>query len=100
MAKPYKSLSVGVNQPEPFELTDEKVGASALVRIADAVEVMAQDYVRMRRDLENYKKWYQDLQHEIGVRDNTIRTLKGVITRLKNQRNRLKADPLKTESAS
>ncbi|KQS33990.1 hypothetical protein ASG33_08135 [Dyadobacter sp. Leaf189] len=86
MSKPFKNLSIGVVQPEPYELTDQKVSASALVRIADAVESMSSNYVQMQRDLDYYKKANRDQQKTLESRDNVIRSLKGVVTRLKNQR--------------
>lgn len=65
--------------------TLEEVNTGCLQRIADATEVMAKNYLQMQSDLNYYKKRSEDLQKRVESRDNTIKSLKGHITRLKKQ---------------
>jgi hypothetical protein len=87
MKQPYSNLSKNVvTSSDGTGLTTEQIAASALIRIAVATELMAKNYVQMQNDLDYYKKGYRERQETINQRDNTIRTLRGHITRLKNKK--------------
>ncbi len=97
--KPFTSLSRNLVTSSPDDLSTERIQASALVRIADAVEIMTQDRVKLERDLDWYKKQYRERGKEIESRDHKIRTLRGVVTKLKNEREKLKETSIGTMSS-
>ena len=65
----------------------------SLQRIADATEKMSKGYQDMRNrieqlegDLERYRSWYQEWVQRCNRRDRQIAALKGVITKMKKQK--------------
>lgn len=73
-------------------VTNSDLQISALMRIADASEVMAknsqimaQDRVRLEKDLNYYKEGYQTRGQKITDLERSNSALRGVITRLKKQ---------------
>lgn len=67
------------------EFTHESIRTGAIQRIADAVEVMCKDRVQLEKYRDWYKNTYNERQQRIVELENQVRTLKGVITRFKNQ---------------
>lgn len=67
------------------EASHENIQASALMRIADAAEVMSQNYVKLQNDLDWYKKKYKERGDTIASQERSIASLKGHITRLRNK---------------
>jgi len=63
----------------------EDLQTSALMRIADASEKMATNYLQLQNDRDWYKKKYHEKQDEIKHLNNRISSLKGNITKLKNK---------------
>lgn len=55
----------------------------AILRIADATELMAKNHNRMQADLEYYKKAHAEQQRIISKLQRRISSLKGVITHMK-----------------
>lgn len=87
MKQPYSNLSKNVvTGSDGQNLTSDKIGASALIRIAEATELMAKNYIAMQNDLEYYKRRYHEVLKSVEQRDNTIRTLRGHLTRYKNKK--------------
>jgi hypothetical protein len=66
-------------------LSLEQIQLGALLRIADATEAMAKNYIRMQDDLEYYKKHYREQKIEIAHLSRSNRALKGHFRRLKKQ---------------
>lgn len=64
-------------------LPDEKLKLGAILRIADATELMASEQIKMKNDLEWYKKRYTESLEEIHGLRRSNAALKGHITRLK-----------------
>ncbi len=63
--------------------TNEEIAVGSLQRIADATEVMAQNYVQLQKDREWYIQAYNNSQSRIKDLEYKIRTMKGHLTRLK-----------------
>jgi hypothetical protein len=66
--------------------TLEEINTGSLQRIADATEKMASNYQKMENDLAMYKRWYEERGKTVDKLNYTIRTLKGVITKLKKRK--------------
>lgn len=63
--------------------THEMINVGSLQRIADATEKMAASYDRLREDRDYWRRRYEQ-EHATAVgMGYTIRTLRGVITKLK-----------------
>jgi len=71
--------------PEIENLSLEHVRTGALLRIADAIEVVAKDRVQMEKDLKFYKDAYHESRDEVESLNRSISTYKSHITRLKNK---------------
>lgn len=65
--------------------TNEQINIGSLQRIADATEVMAKNYIELQRELEKYKRWYQEEVQRVSHRDKIIAGLRGHITKLKKK---------------
>jgi hypothetical protein len=65
--------------------TSEIITQGAIMRIADATEVMARSYNDLIRDRDNYKRYYSEQCDRVQKLHKTISALKGHITRLKNR---------------
>lgn len=63
----------------------DSINAGSLQRIADATEAMASEYNRLIRDLKWYKELAERRYSENERMANRIRSLKGVITKLKKK---------------
>lgn len=64
-------------------MDDIKVGA--LQRIADATEKMAQRHTDLMRDVDNYKRWYEQERQSHAATIRQLRAARGVITKLRKQ---------------
>lgn len=62
---------------------DTNIQLGCLMRIADATEKMALNYVQMERELEWYSKKYEQQRIELDLMARKIAGLKGQITRMK-----------------
>lgn len=85
MKKPITEVSRRQVVEDEGKNSLELVRTSALVRIADALEIGVADYVKMRRDLEFHRQRVKDLNAEIDRLTLSKAALRGVITRMKNQ---------------
>lgn len=76
----------GTNLNTELESLDaERVGVGALMRIADAVELVAKDRLKLEKDLDYYRKAYHESQTTIVNLNHKISGYKSHITRLKNK---------------
>jgi len=94
MPKTFKSwkeasrANWGTNlEAEVENLSADQVKTGALMRIADAVELVAKDRIQMEKDLNFYRTQYQKSQAEIVNLNHKISGYKSHITRLKNKLN-------------
>lgn len=89
MSKKLKDLSK-INWTVPDDTnSDSLIQISALMRIADATELMAKNYLELQQKAEKYEKLYneqmKDKWEKLNSRDKTISNLRGQIAKLKNK---------------
>jgi septal ring factor EnvC (AmiA/AmiB activator) len=84
MGEESKNKNWGVSQDS--NMTNEQLQLGCMLRIADATESMAQNYTEMERDLKHFKERCASKNVEIQSLNNTIRSMKGVITKLKKKK--------------
>lgn len=65
--------------------SNDDLKTSAILRIADATEIMAKNYVQLQKDLDYYKNAYRNQQAETEKLRKQIATYKGHLTRHKNK---------------
>jgi hypothetical protein len=97
MAKAFKSWreasrsNIGTKIDTELEsLGAERIQTGAIMRIADAVEIIAKDKVKLEQDLDWYKKSYERRGVEIVALENQIKGLKSAKSRFKNQLDKSK----------
>ena len=84
--KSYKEESkgnYGTWQEKPLNL--EQLNTGAILRIADATEKMASNYVKMEKDLAWYKERSANKEIEIEKLRRSNAALRGVIKRMKKE---------------
>lgn len=67
--------------------TIDEINSGSLQRIADATEAMAKNHIRLQQDYDYMKGSRDRYRTELTAAENKIRTLKGVITKLKKKAN-------------
>jgi hypothetical protein len=65
--------------------TEGEIQTGALQRIADATELMAKNHKQLVNDRDLYEKWFRAERAARLHRDNQIRSLRGVITKLRKR---------------
>ena len=65
--------------------TDDELKLGALLRIADATEVMAREYQRLINDRDMYKRWFDNAEDERDRLGRSNSALRGQITRLRKR---------------
>lgn len=88
-----KDWVVGIDDNVTTYPGDHNIQLGCLMRIADATEAMAKNYVRLQEDADLYKKWWQNEKERRRAEERKVIALKGVITKLKKQLA-AKTDPL------
>lgn len=86
MFKSYRKesrIDWGVNTDNP--LTVEQINCGSMLRIADATEAMAKNYVALQDEAARYKRWYEDERRESASLRRRNITLRGQITKLRNK---------------
>lgn len=83
MAKDLKKESRGDYTVDKINLQSLQTGA--LMRIADATEVMSKNYQQLIDERNRYKRWYEEERRENKQLKNTNRGLRSSITRLKKK---------------
>lgn len=63
------------------------IDSGSLQRIADATEIMAQNFIQLQNDRDMYKRWWKEQQEESARLSRRVSALQGVITKLKNKAN-------------
>jgi hypothetical protein len=63
----------------------EGINSGSLQRIADATEKMAVNFVQLQNERDLYKRWYEGEKKSSQRMANRIRSLQGVITKLKKK---------------
>lgn len=67
------------------DITNEQIQIGCLQRIADATELMAKRHQELMDERDKFKRWWKEEQTRRENRDGSIRSLRGQITKLKNQ---------------
>lgn len=94
MAKVFKSYreeskkDYGTEVENSENLTREQLEIGSLLRIADATEIIAQNYVKLQTDYEYMRSSRDKYKEESERMADRIKALKGVITKMKNKSNR------------
>jgi hypothetical protein len=86
MGRDYRQTSRGklVSNNEDL-LTIEEIKFGAILRIADATELMAQDRLKMERDISFYKNEMNVARDRWNDAERSNAALRGHITRLRNK---------------
>ena len=88
MANNWKKISkvewTTVGQDDSND-TREKVKLGSLQRIADACELMAQNHAELICDRDNFKRWYEEGKADLQHAENSNRSLRGQITKLRKR---------------
>jgi hypothetical protein len=61
----------------------DRIKAGAILRIADATEAMAKNYLALQEERDRYKRWYEERQRRVLHLERSNAALRGVITRMK-----------------
>ena len=69
------------------KLALEQINTGAMLRIADAAEAMAKNYVQLQADCERYKRWYAEERDKVAKLGRSNSALSGQITKLKKKLN-------------
>lgn len=83
-----KSWGIEVKYPDT-KLTEEQIKLGAILRIADATELMAINYKDLQSDLERYKRWYHEERERNKALRKSTSSFRGHLTRLKNKLNHI-----------
>lgn len=63
----------------------DQINCGSLQRIADAAEVMARRYVDLLKDVEQYRRWWNEERQTSAALARSNSALRGQITKLKKQ---------------
>lgn len=82
----------------PHALSLDQINAGAVLRIADACELMARRHLDLIDERDRFERWYRDEQRRREAADRRVSALRGVITKMK--RKAATADSTATETAA
>jgi hypothetical protein len=90
--KNYRSESRDTNWgTQDKGLSLDQINAGSLLRIADSLERMEEPYLKLHRDLDNFKRWYiqeRNIKEDLQA---SLRGTKAWSTRQKNKIQNLEA---------
>lgn len=66
-------------------VTLDQINCGSLLRIADAVELMAQEHAKLVHDRDWYKRMYEDERNRSTRLERSNAALRGVITKMKKR---------------
>ena len=70
----------------PAHPTLNDINSGSLQRIADALEIISQDYRRLIEERDHYLKAYREAQEIIGTKRRQVAAYKGQVRRLRKAR--------------
>lgn len=73
----------GVDLEDGRTLTAEQIQMGAVLRIADATEAMAKNYVRIQEERDRFERYYKDEQRRRASAERSNAALRGHIKRIK-----------------
>lgn len=88
---PHKSFRIesksdyGVTVSENYQLNNEQLQTGALLRIADATEKMAQNYVQLHNELKWANEKNQRNKASIEKLQRQVNAYKGIVKKLKGK---------------
>ena len=83
--KTYREASKQNWYPGDGVFPTEKINSGSLQRIADACELMAKNHKQLIEERDMYERSFQRRKAYAESLERTIRSLKGVITKLRRQ---------------
>jgi hypothetical protein len=78
----------------------DHINAGSLQRIADATELIAKDYVRLRDERDRYERYYKEHTKTIGKLQRSISAHKAHNTRLRNRLSQISNSRSQIEEAA
>jgi len=81
--KDESRINWGRELGEKQQLSNEEIQFGALLRIADAVEIIAKNHQRLINERDYYKQWYEQERQIVQTLRHRIAGLKGHIKRIK-----------------
>lgn len=75
----------GVILEKDEKITDSRLQLGAILRIADASEVMAKNHIKLQRDLDYYKRLAEDRAKSNEFLRRSNAALRGHLTRLRSK---------------
>ena len=84
--KEQSRLDYWSETPEGEGLHRETVQTGAIMRIADAVELMAKNHAQLIEERDRYKRWYEEARGRALQYRHSIAGFRGAINRLKAKR--------------
>lgn len=85
---------------ESESLSTEHLQTGCLMRIANATEAMAKNYTDLQVQLEKYKILAKRNAERAESLEYQLRTLRGVVTRFRNERDKLRAELAATPNST
>lgn len=73
----YKELSKTNWGTTEEKLNLDQINTGAMLRIADATEKMAGNYIQLQNERDRYIKWFNEECNKVRSRDKQISTLRG-----------------------
>ena len=80
-----KQVSKDINWQVPRDEAWKYIEESMLLRITEAVELMAQNHRQLIQDRDSYERWYRQEQERRYRLEKQIAGLRGYITKLKKR---------------
>lgn len=68
---------------QPAGLTIEQIQTGCLLRIADASELMARNYLQLQSDLNMYKRWHKEEVDKNSKLQRQVNAYRGIVKKLK-----------------
>lgn len=66
----------GTDTEDGVGITMDQLNAGSLMRIADATELMARNFLELQADRDKYKRWYESEQSTVKMLRDQLRTTK------------------------
>lgn len=76
----------GIVVPESSNLNYEQLQTGALLRIADASELMAKNFLQLQNDRDMYKRWYENEAAANQKLVRQVRAYRGIINKKKKKK--------------
>ena len=80
-----KQVSSDINWEVPRSESWRYIKESMLLRITEAIELMAQNHKDLVRDRDDFERWYREEHEKVSGLKMQIIGLKGYVTRLKKK---------------